>query len=528
MKSKKKWLHVVLLSLIMLTFLRIDYRFNTQVNCCSDDYSYFLHASTISLDFDLDYSNQDLPEWHYTKNDKNTPIGFIGAGIFAAPFMFIGNLISGVMNEDISSTILNYRHLLYSLSSVFYFFMTYLFLIKFLNLLKVNANRYFILSILSGSGLSYFAFERFSMTHVYEAFTMSLLIYLLISIYLQESKFTTIKVILIPFVIFLSFITRMSNYYILLIPYLVYQVLKRNGHTVIIKLHKNIFFYISLVFSFVLYFQLSTVLYGELIFDPQRIYGTDLSPGSIITSNNGVFALLINSVKSSIIVFFSLEFGIFWVSPIIFISIGVILQKIEYFKQLDTYIFLICIAQNIFIIHLWQTTASSYGFRYLFSLVPICVFYYFSFPENKIFSIYLWTFSILGNLSVIFFETTEKTQLSITPEMNSFGKTIRYVEPEYVKGLFMSFFEMNSFLIIFTTSFLGALFFKSLSVLIGNNALNNFLSNLNLPVENADFQNYLVDIEKISLSKFILIFILFIFISLRIVNHNLEKENARK
>jgi hypothetical protein len=112
--------------------------------------------------------------------------------------------------------------------------------------------------------------------------------------------------------------------------------------------------------------------------------------------------------------------------------------------------------------------------------------------------------------------------------MNSFGKTIRYVEPEYVKGLFMSFFEMNSYLIIFTTSFLGALFFKSLSILIGNNALNNFLSNLNLPVENADFQNYLIDIEKTSLSKFILIFIIFTFISLRIVNHNLEKENARK
>ena len=511
----------------MLTFLRIDYRFNTQVNCCSDDYAYFLHASTIALDFDLDYSNQALPEWHYSKNGKETPIGFIGTGIFSAPFLLVGSVISKIFNEDISSTILNYRHLFYSLSSVFYFFMTYLFCIKFLDLLKTKINKYFVLLILSGSGLSYFAFERFSMTHVYEAFTVAALIYLTLSFYLLRSQYTNLKAVLIPLFIVLSFVTRMSNFYVLLIPLLINKVVKRNALNIINTLHNNLFFYMSIAFSFFLYFQLSMTLYGELIFDPQKIYGTDLSPESIITSNNGIFALLANSLRSSIIVLFSLEFGVFWVTPIIFISLIVVLQKVEYFKRIDTYLFLVCIVQNIFIIHLWQTTASSYGFRYLFSLVPICLFYYFSFPKKNVFNVYLYAFSILGNLSVMFFETTEMTQLSLTAETNSFGKTIRYVEPEYVKGLFLSFFELNSFLIIFTTSFLGAIFFKSLTILIGYSELNSLLSKLNLPVENTDFQNYLSNIEKISFNKFVLIFFLFIYLSWLIVNTPEKKYNEK-
>lgn len=517
MKVNKNLLHVIVLTVIMLTFLRIDYRFNTQVNCCSDDYAYFLHASTIALDFDLDYSNQELADWHYSKNDKKTPIGFIGTGIFSAPFLLIGSTVSKLLNEDISSNIFNYRHLFYSLSSVFYFFMTYLFSFKFLNLLNIKINKYFILLILSGSGLSYFAFERFSMTHIYEAFTLSVIIYLTLSVYLEKSKYTNIKIALIPLFIFLSFITRMSNFYIFLIPFLINRVLKRNQYNLKNIIYKNYVLYISIIVSFILYFQLSMTLYGELIFNPQKIYGTSLSPESIISDNEGFITLLLNSIKSTFIVLFSFEFGIFWITPIIFVSLIVIFQKLEYLKNIDTYIFLTCIAQNIFIIHLWQTTASSYGFRYLFSLVPICLFYYFTFPKNKNLNIYLFTFSIFGNLSVIFFETTEKTQLSITPELNSFGKTIRYVEPEYIEGLFLSFFELNSYLIIFTTSFLGALFFKILIELVGYYDLNIILLKLNLPAENADFQNYLSDIDKISLSKFFLILLLFILVSKQIV-----------
>ena len=44
--------------IIFLLFLKTDYRLVTDIYCCGDDHDYFMHASTIAFDFDLDYSNQ--------------------------------------------------------------------------------------------------------------------------------------------------------------------------------------------------------------------------------------------------------------------------------------------------------------------------------------------------------------------------------------------------------------------------------------------------------------------------------------
>ena len=49
----------------------------------------------------------------------------------------------------------------------------------------------------------------------------------------------------------------------------------------------------------------------------------------------------------------------------------------------------------------------------------------------------MYLFSSLGILSVLFYETTELTQSS--ENQDTFGKSIRYVEPDYVLGLFGSF-----------------------------------------------------------------------------------------
>ena len=71
---KNKWIQVILLTVFLLLFLRVDFRFKYRVECCSDDYDYYLHASTIAFDFDLDYSNQDVRGFSYFKNNKTTDI----------------------------------------------------------------------------------------------------------------------------------------------------------------------------------------------------------------------------------------------------------------------------------------------------------------------------------------------------------------------------------------------------------------------------------------------------------------------
>ena len=61
MSIKKNILSVVIIFLILSLFFRVDFRFKTTVECCSDDFDYFSHAQTIAIDYDFDYSNQ-LPQ----------------------------------------------------------------------------------------------------------------------------------------------------------------------------------------------------------------------------------------------------------------------------------------------------------------------------------------------------------------------------------------------------------------------------------------------------------------------------------
>ena len=57
MKNKQNLTIYFFLVLFFLLFLKIDYRFIDNITCCGDDFDYYIHAKTIALDNDLDYSN---------------------------------------------------------------------------------------------------------------------------------------------------------------------------------------------------------------------------------------------------------------------------------------------------------------------------------------------------------------------------------------------------------------------------------------------------------------------------------------
>ena len=121
-------------------------------------------------------------------------------------------------------------------------------------------------------------------------------------------------------------------------------------------------------------------------------------------------------------------------------------------------------------------------------------------------------------MSVLFFETTTLTQLSTTEEINSFGRSIKYTEPNYVFGLFQSFFNFESYLIIFSTSFLGVLLFKSILMFLSLDELYVFLNKLNLPTDNTDFQIYVSNLESISIDRIIFVLIFLLLGSYYVVN----------
>jgi hypothetical protein len=214
---------------------------------------------------------------------------------------------------------------------------------------------------------------------------------------------------------------------------------------------------------------------------------------------------IIDIALSSFNVLFTFEFGIFWMSPVLFFGTIYCLFQLKNYSNYASWLLFLCFAQNFVIIYLWQSAASSYGFRYLFSLVPLAFFVLFL-QKNKEYIIkYLTIFSVFSIVGILFFETTPLTQLSLVDDYNSFGRYIRYVEPEYVKGVVLAVADFNSYLIIFSTSFLGAIFFKLLLIIFGKSSLETILSGLGLPVENNDFQIYLENLQNIGIEKFILV-----------------------
>ena len=88
---------------------------------------------------------------------------------------------------------------------------------KLLNSLNINANIFFLGLLFFGSGLPYFAFERFSMSHVYEVFSIVLVLYLSNKYYISTSN-KGLFAFLIPIAIVFSLLVRWVNYYVIFLP----------------------------------------------------------------------------------------------------------------------------------------------------------------------------------------------------------------------------------------------------------------------------------------------------------------------
>ncbi len=106
-----------------MSLIKTDYRLVSEINCCSDDFEYFIHSHTIVEDRDFDYSNQiiDSSKARFRNGDKIAPAGFVGSGIMASPFYFLGYILNGLFE---GSPTFNFIILFYSLSSIFYLFLS--------------------------------------------------------------------------------------------------------------------------------------------------------------------------------------------------------------------------------------------------------------------------------------------------------------------------------------------------------------------------------------------------------------------
>ena len=230
-----------------------------------------------------------------------------------------------------------------------------------------------------------------------------------------------------------------------------------------------------------------------------------------------------NNILDFIVVLFTQEFGVFWFSPIIFF--GLLFSILFFIKEKKISFFLFATFSFYFlIINAWQSTGNAYGFRYVYPLITLSVLLYLYLIKyigkyKNISDIYLLIFSIFSILSVLFFEGWTGTQLSLEVIENSFGKYEKFVQPDYLSGFFKGFLEINAYLKIFTTSFLGMFIFKVFVSLFGIDGLNNILDSYGLPVNNLDFQEYLIQVNEISIISIFSIILFCILLARKILKY---------
>ena len=220
-------------------------------------------------------------------------------------------------------------------------------------------------------------------------------------------------------------------------------------------------------------------------------------------------------MKNFIFILFGEEFGIFWFSPVIWlVFIFSIYGFLKNKKERILNLVLLISFLNLFgIVLIWGSTGSSYGFRYLFGITPICIYIIIrkKLYQKKPINYYLLIFCTFSFLSTLFFETTELTQLSLVEEENIFGNSVRFTEPQYLRGYILSFFSIDSYLKIFTTSFLGVTILKVLLSIFDTANFIQFLDGIGLPVNNLDFILLLEKLDNIENIK-IALSVLFIFL----------------
>jgi len=516
----------VLIFIILLLSLRSDYRFVKDINCCGDDHSYYVHSLTIVDDFDFNYDNQleYIEGKVYEYNDKIAPRNYVGSGILASPFMFIGKYIDIFLerlNID-NSEIMPYKLFLYSLSPVFYIFFSTLLFSKLIDKSKNKFNKYLLVLIIFGNGVHYYAFERYSMTHSYEFFMVSLLIYLHYIFYTNMNiKRRNLLAFVLPFIYLVTFLVRYTNYFIFLIPFWVSKIseLKKSNN----RLHKNPYFLIGTFISSISYYLISLSIYGQFIIRPQAAYGQDLSviswANDSFNMNNLISKHLVNLFK----IFYTQEFGIIWFIPVLVFIIFYLLRDtfVNTKNFITNTLILISIGLPFAIVLLWETVASSFGIRYLFGVVPISIYVLINIKNiNKnIWAIrYLTVFSIFSFLSVLFFETSSLSSLSEMDQLNSFGNVTRFAQPLYLSGVIKSFFLFDSYQIIFATSFFGAIVMKIFISIFGVDGFLDILSDLGLDIINGDVLNIVNKVESIDSHKFLFISLLLVFISRKLAN----------
>ena len=405
-----------------------------------DDASYISHFHTLVFDRDFDYSNEVAVLAGHTHVGA-VPKHPVGPGITSALFVFPFSLIDRVINHPVVED----RMLYVGSWSFFAFFLVSSLAFAASIPLLFDALRRFgflvhplvVVLMLLSTGVVYYSLARFTMSHSFELFAGVLVVFSLSRFFHAKEESSTryngvVWFSLLALGTLLTLLNRPNNINVLLVPYILLLLLTTTTDRY--KLRDYVKIFIAQAIALLVYGAVNLQLYGHFLPSMDQAYGgSDLSFFESIIIR---VPEIVQMMPSIFLVLFSSEFGIFWSNPVVFFgSLGLLFWYITRMREhtvvIQVVIFVLLMgffAVSFGVVVYWQTTASDYGFRYLFGLVPLCAvgyawlidrFKHSITPAAKHATRIMHAMLIFATLSVVFYKTSGSLWPSV--QVNVFG-----------------------------------------------------------------------------------------------------------
>jgi hypothetical protein len=347
---------------------------------------------SMGMDMDLDFSNE-IRYGAYMAANKRSPGGFYGPGLMAAPFVGLFSLIDRALGNPVIADRAAFRHSWsyfgFSFATHVYFLLSVLLSWKIGAAFRERASRQLVTLFCISSGILFYVLIRPRMGHAFEFFTLTLVTYGTVRAWDIDARrrAVTFWLAVAGLGVALSVAIKLSNVFVILLPVVLILMLesakaggssKPNGH----HLARLFGFYAAGCVAFLV----PVALLNDMIYDAPfpsetQVYGVQtLVPviGGLgdILSLAGEWLRLLPNIP---VIFFGAEFGLLYSSPLVVFGLfgaGFVLlgSAVRHGRWMPVFAFAAVVVYfllNLSIVLFWKSTASSYGYRYLFPLFPV-------------------------------------------------------------------------------------------------------------------------------------------------------------
>ncbi len=381
-----RWAFIFLVITCLMLITR--HQWAADVRKSDDDVTYLSYAMSLGIDGDLDFSNELKCCQNMALNGR-VPGGFYGAGLMAAPFVFLFSLADRATGhaviEDRSQFLHSWSYFGFSFAVHFYFLAAVFLLLRTARRLDRRAGPAMVLLMAIGSGVYYFVFGRPRMAHGFEFFALSLALFggALAAEALRENGRRLWSAAGIGALgAILTVGVRFSDLNVLLLPVvtlLLVLSLTTSAPSAPSSLKGFLIRYaIALCLGLVPLALMNLAVYDHVLLTSRVVYANTTQLTSLESGSPAILQWL-SLVNNLPVLFFGSEFGLLYTHPVAFLGsaaaiLMLSLQLVRRFDWLSFVTLLLTLAYagfSIMIVLIWKSPGMSFGYRSLFPLFPL-------------------------------------------------------------------------------------------------------------------------------------------------------------